>query len=90
MKSSSTPDIPNSLNEHWMPFSSNKDFKKNPRLIANAKGVYLHTHDGNTLIDGSSGLYCNPLGHGRREIIDAINLLSIGLWSYFKTKIPFG
>ena len=72
MKSSSTPDIPNSLNEHWMPFSSNKDFKKNPRLIANAKGVYLNTHDGNTLIDGSSGLYCNPLGHGRREIIDAI------------------
>ncbi len=72
MKSSNTTDIPNSLNEHWMPFSSNKDFKKNPRLIANAKGVYLHTHEGNTLIDGSSGLYCNPLGHGRREIIDAI------------------
>ena len=55
-----------------MPFSSNKDFKKNPRLIANAKGVYLKTHEGHTLIDGSSGLYCNPLGHGRREIIDAI------------------
>ena len=65
-------DIPNSLQEHWMPFSSNKDFKKNPRLISNAKGIYLKTHDGNTLIDGSSGLYCNPLGHGRREIIEAI------------------
>ena len=72
MKSPNSPDIPNSLNEHWMPFSSNKDFKKNPRLIANAKGVYLNTHEGHTLIDGSSGLYCNPLGHGRREIIDAI------------------
>ena len=44
MKSPNSPDIPNSLNEHWMPFSSNKDFKKNPRLIANAKGVYLKTH----------------------------------------------
>ena len=55
-----------------MPFSSNKDFKKNPRLISNAKGIYLKTHDGNTLIDGSSGLYCNPLGHGRKEIIEAI------------------
>jgi len=64
--------IPNSLNEHWMPFSSNKDFKKNPRLISDAKGIYLKTHEGNTLIDGSSGLYCNPLGHGRREIIEAI------------------
>ena len=72
MKSSEPPKVPNSLNEHWMPFSSNKDFKKNPRLIANAKGVYLKTHEGTTLIDGSSGLYCNPLGHGRKEIIDAI------------------
>ena len=26
--------MPNSLNEHWMPFTSNKDFKENPRLIA--------------------------------------------------------
>ncbi len=72
MKGSNSPNIPNSLNEHWMPFTSNKDFKKNPRLIANAKGVYLKAHDGTTLIDGSSGLYCNPLGHGRREIIEAI------------------
>ena len=46
-------DIPNSLQEHWMPFSSNKDFKKNPRLIKNAKGVYLKTHDGKTLIDAN-------------------------------------
>ena len=64
--------IPNSLNEHWMPFSSNKDFKKNPRIIVKAEGILLHTHDGKTLIDGSSGLYCNPLGHGRKEIIEAI------------------
>ena len=34
--------IPNSLNEHWMPFTSNKDFKENPRLIVEAKGVYLY------------------------------------------------
>jgi len=33
MKSPNSPDIPNSLNEHWMPFSSNKDFKKNPGLL---------------------------------------------------------
>ncbi len=72
MKVSNSPNMPNSLNEHWMPFTSNKDFKKKPRLIANAKGVYLTTHEGKTLIDGSSGLYCNPLGHGRVEIIDAI------------------
>ena len=72
MSTSFQSKIPNSLNEHWMPFSSNKDFKKNPRIIVKAEGIHLHTHDGKTLIDGSSGLYCNPLGHGRKEIIEAI------------------
>ena len=64
--------IPNSLNEQWMPFSSNRDFKKNPRLITSAKGMYLKTHEGNTLIDASCGLFCNPLGHGREEIAEAV------------------
>ena len=72
MSSAFQTKIPNSLNEHWMPFSSNKAFKKNPRIIVEAEGIYLKTHQGNTLIDGSSGLYCNPLGHGRKEIINAI------------------
>ncbi len=72
MSSENRPSVPNSLNEHWMPFTSNKDFKKNPRLITEAKGVYLKTHHGKTQIDGSSGLFCNPLGHGRREITEAV------------------
>ena len=72
MSSENKNKIPNSLNEHWMPFTSNKDFKEKPRLITEAKGVYLKNHEGNTQIDASSGLFCNPLGHGRMEIIDAI------------------
>jgi beta-alanine--pyruvate transaminase len=72
MASENRTSVPNSLNEHWMPFTSNKDFKANPRLITEAKGVYLKTHHGKTQIDGSSGLFCNPLGHGRREIIEAV------------------
>ena len=64
--------MPNSLNEHWMPFTSNRDFKENPRLITEAKGAYMKNHHGQTLIDASSGLFCNPLGHGRKEIINAI------------------
>jgi len=72
MSSENRTGIPNSLNEHWMPFTSNRDFKANPRLITEAKGVYLKTHHGKTMIDGSSGLFCNPLGHGRKEIIEAV------------------
>ena len=70
--SSEKPQIPNSLNEHWMPFTSNRDFKESPRLIVEAKGVYLKNHQGQTQIDASSGLFCNPLCHGREEIINAI------------------
>jgi len=72
MSSIDTSKIPNSLQEHWMPFTSNKDFKENPRLITEAKGVYLKNHQGKTQIDASSGLFCNPLGHGRKEITEAV------------------
>ncbi len=72
MSSQNRTTVPNSLNEHWMPFTSNKDFKENPRLITEAKGVYLTNHQGKKQIDASSGLFCNPLGHGREEIINAI------------------
>ena len=42
--------IPNSLEEHWMPFTSNKDFKESPRLMVKAEGVYYTDHKGNKLI----------------------------------------
>ena len=72
MSSTDISKIPNSLEEHWMPFTSNRDFKENPRLIIGAKGVYLKNHQGKTMIDASSGLFCNPLGHGRKEITNAV------------------
>ena len=72
MSSENKPSVPNSLNEHWMPFTANKDFKANPRLITEAKGMYLKNHHGKTMIDSSSGLFCNPFGHGRKEIITAV------------------
>ena len=56
-----------------MPFTDNKNFKKNPRLITDAKGVYLTNHEGKKMIDASSGLFCNPLGHGRKEITEAVS-----------------
>ncbi len=63
---------PNDLENHWMPFTSNRDFKKNPRLYTKAKGLYYETHDGRKLADASSGLFCVPLGHGREEIAKAV------------------
>jgi len=65
-------ELPNSLEEHWMPFTSNHDFKESPRLMVKAEGVYYTDHHGKQLIDASSGLFCSPAGHGRKEIRDAV------------------
>tara|TARA_Y100000590_G_scaffold373393_1_gene437067 strand:+ start:16028 stop:17365 length:1338 start_codon:yes stop_codon:yes gene_type:complete len=65
-------ELPNSLEEHWMPFTSNRDYKNSPRLMVKAEGVYYTDHHGNLLIDASSGLFCNPAGHSRPEIKEAV------------------
>ena len=40
-----------------MPFTSNRAFKKNPRLFTAAKGMYYTTPDGRQVLDGLSGLW---------------------------------
>ena len=51
---------PNSLEAQWMPFTDNRGFKAEPRLVVEAKGTYLTDHRGSNIIDGSSGLFCSP------------------------------
>jgi beta-alanine--pyruvate transaminase len=63
----------NSLEQHWMPFTANRDFKASPRLITRSEGMYLWNQNGERLIDGSSGLFNVAAGHGRREIADAVH-----------------
>ncbi len=58
--------------DYWMPFTANRDFKQNPRLIKRAQGVYLWTQDDRKIIDASSGLFCVGLGHCRPEILEAV------------------
>ena len=42
----------NSLEHHWMPFSGNRDFKTNPRLVVKSEGMYCWDYKGGQLIDG--------------------------------------
>jgi beta-alanine--pyruvate transaminase len=63
----------NSLENHWMPFTSNRDFKADPRLMVRAKGMHYWNHHGDQLIDASSGLFCCAAGHGRTEITEAVH-----------------
>jgi beta-alanine--pyruvate transaminase len=59
------------LDAHWMPYTGNRDFKANPRMIVGAKGCYYTDADGRQILDGLSGLWCSGLGHGRSEITEA-------------------
>ena len=61
------------LDHLWLPFTPNRDFKADPRLFARAEGVHYWSDEGRRILDGSSGLFCVPLGHGRREIADAVH-----------------
>ena len=61
------------LDSHWMAFTGNRQFKKDPRLIVSAKGKYYTSADGKTKFDGLSGLWCSGLGHGREKIIEAVS-----------------
>src|SRR3954447_16123393 len=63
---------PNNLDAYWMPYSDNKYFKANPRMIARAEGMSYFTADGREILDGTAGLWCCNAGHGRREIKEAI------------------
>ena len=60
------------LQAHWMPFTANRQFKRDPRLIVAAQGAYFTDADGRQIFDGLSGLWCSGLGHGRREIAEAV------------------
>ena len=62
-----------SMENLWMPFTSNRDFKSDPRIIARGEGVYLYTPEGKPIIDASSGLFCCAAGHSRPEIADAVH-----------------
>jgi beta-alanine--pyruvate transaminase len=63
---------PNNLEAFWMPFTANRDFKANPRLIAGAEGVHYVMLDGRRLIDSASGLWCCNAGHNHPRIVAAI------------------
>ncbi len=61
------------LSHLWMPFTANRQFKEQPRLLAKAKGMYYTAVAGHQVLDGTSGLWCVNAGHGRQEIVEAIS-----------------
>jgi len=60
------------LDAYWMPFTPNRQFKAEPRLVASAKGIAYRTPDGREVLDGISGLWCVGSGHGHPHIVESM------------------
>lgn len=46
--------------------------RSGPRLLAEAKGVWLRDAEGHELLDAMAGLWCVSVGYGREEIAEAM------------------
>jgi beta-alanine--pyruvate transaminase len=68
-KAKSTPNY----QAHWMPFSANRQFQKDPRIIVGAKGSQLIDSQGREIYDSLSGLWTCGAGHTLPEIRKAVD-----------------
>jgi beta-alanine--pyruvate transaminase len=65
-------EVNQSMESFWMPFTGNRAFKKSPRLVARAKGMYYYTPENRKILDMVAGLWCCNAGHGHPKIVEAI------------------
>jgi beta-alanine--pyruvate transaminase len=56
----------------FMPYTANRDFKRAPRLLERAEGMYYWTPEGRKILDATAGLWCVNAGHCRPKIAEAI------------------
>jgi beta-alanine--pyruvate transaminase len=65
--------LPEHMDAFWMPFTANRQFKQNARMLASAEGMNYKSVDGREILDGTGGLWCCNAGHSRERIIDAVS-----------------
>jgi beta-alanine--pyruvate transaminase len=65
-----TPDF--NMDHQWLPFTPNRHFRLDPRVLVAAEGMHFTTHDGKKVLDGISSLWCVGAGHNRKQINEAI------------------
>ncbi|BCW88298.1 Beta-alanine--pyruvate aminotransferase [Alphaproteobacteria bacterium SO-S41] len=62
----------NQIEAFWLPFTPNTEFKRRPRIVARAEGMYYFDQDGRRVLDAAAGLWCANAGHCRPAIVKAI------------------
>jgi len=56
----------------WLPYTANRYFQANPRIIESAEGFYYRTPAGRSVLDSFSGLWTSGLGHCHPAIVRAV------------------
>ncbi|WP_230032671.1 aminotransferase class III-fold pyridoxal phosphate-dependent enzyme, partial [Pseudomonas carnis] len=74
MPQTATPPLASQLklDAHWMPFSANRSFQRDPRIIVAGQGSWLTDDSGRKVYDSLSGLWTCGAGHCRPEIQEAV------------------
>jgi beta-alanine--pyruvate transaminase len=65
----------NQANAHdafWMPYTPNRSFKAQPRIVHRAEGVHYYTPEERPILDGTAGLWCVGAGHSHPQIVSAM------------------
>jgi beta-alanine--pyruvate transaminase len=60
------------MDAYWMPFTANRQFKANPRMLVAAKDMHFTSDDNRSILDGTAGLWCVNAGHARETIAEAV------------------
>lgn len=64
---------PEQMDAFWMPFTANRQFKQQARMLASAAGMHYKSVDGREILDGTGGLWCCNAGHSRERVIEAVS-----------------
>ncbi len=77
---------------HLHPFTDAKDLNaRGTRIITRAEGIYIHSSEGEKLIDGMAGLWCVNVGYGRKELAKAAydQMLELPYYNtFFQSSTP--
>lgn len=78
------------LGAHWMPFTTNRQFRRNSLLFSGADWMHYIREDGSRVMDAMAGLWCVNARHNQRPIAEAIKAQAdkLDFISSFKMSHP--
>lgn len=74
------------LDNFWIPFTGNKAFKAEPRLLVEADGMYYTSDDDKKILDGIAGMWCCNAGHCHPHIVRQCKI-KLPLWIMLRLLI---